>query len=116
MFNTKKIKELQAEIDMIKSRVVEDFNTKQLHFKENMVAIEIKVTKDVYNSDKIRFWKTECPSNIEQCAYFLKGTEPKCDLLNMHYDYHGRKKEIRYIKNNVECDKDGNIKKLEISK
>ena len=105
MFNKKlkqRIKDLEERMDEEdeKPRADKDFFTKNVHYKEDMVVIQgVKEYELHYMFSHFPFKEWE-PKRF----YFLKGTEPKCDYIREYVDG-----KIEFIKNQVLCDKKGEI-------
>lgn len=111
MFNNKlkkRIEELETEIESLVRRmnfrdneIQRDTFTKNIHFKEDMVGIK-GVSEYIAGSHILDI---EFKKSMSKNFYFLKGTEPKCDSIIEKLDG-----TLEFIKNNVACDKEGNIK------
>jgi len=112
MFNKKlkkRIEELERRIEILvrrmdvrDSEVQRDTFTKNIHFKEDMVYIKGKIEYKTYFPP---FSYNIVIKQSYKDFYFLKGTEPKCDSIIEKLDG-----TLEFIKNNVACDKEGNIK------
>ncbi len=107
MFNSKKIKALEKRISDLEElyvdmpKMVKDENTGYLMFKEDAVGIKTEEMHVRYS-----LWGVHQIYPKKKTTYYKKGTEPKCDLIEI--DTEGNKK---YIKNNVEVDISGNYVK-----